>query len=187
VELGEDEHGGFDPHVWLDPLLARDMVRNIEKGLTAADPAGAAVYKKNADSYIVELEKLDSEISSGLAHLKSRTIVYGGHFAFGYFAKRYGLDHISPYAGFSPDAEPTPKRVSELADSLARTGTSTIFFEELVEPRVAQTISEETGAQLQLLHGAHNVGKDELASGITYLSIMRRNLSVLEAALGAAN
>lgn len=182
---GEEDQAG-DPHIWLDPLLARRMVRNIEAGLTEADPAGAQVYRQNADAYVAQLEQLDADLAAALGQLKSRTIIYGGHFAFGYFAKRYDLGYVSPYAGFSPDAEPTPRRVAELAATLKKTGTDTIFYEELLEPRVATAIASETGAKLRLLHGAHNVGKDEFQGGITYLGIMRRNLEVLVEALGGS-
>ncbi len=111
--------------------------------------------------------------------------MYGGHFAFGYFARRYKLDYISPYSGFSPDAEPTPKKVAELTEVLKKTGNNTVFFEELIEPRVARTLAKETGTSLVLLHGAHNVSKEELSGGQSYIAIMRANLAALKKALGS--
>ena len=110
-------------------------------------------------------------------------IIYGGHFAFGYFAKRYGLTHESPYPGFSPNAEPSPKAIAELISKMRASGQKYIYYEELIEPKVARIIAEETGATLELLHGAHNVSKKELKSGITFLDIMEDNLQKLKVGL----
>jgi zinc transport system substrate-binding protein len=123
-------------------------------------------------------------IRATLEKCKSRTIIYGGHFAFGYFARRYGLEYLSPYAGFSPNAEPTPRKIAELIETLKKTGSSCIYYEELLEPRVARIIAENTGAKLLLLHGAHNISRDELDQGVTYLEIMQGNLERLKLGLG---
>ncbi|GAB1481496.1 metal ABC transporter substrate-binding protein [Treponema sp.] len=184
-DTGDPEHKGVDPHVWLDPLLARELVKAIAAGAHQVDPEGAAYYTANAETYIAKLERLHGDLEAGLKNLKTRTIVYGGHFAFGYFARRYKLEYISPYSGFSPDAEPTPKKVAELTEILQTTGNTTVFFEELIEPRVATALSKETGAKMVLLHGAHNVSKEELKQGQNYLAIMRSNLEVPQKALGS--
>ncbi len=116
--------------------------------------------------------------------MDNRTIVYGGHFAFGYFARRYGLTHVSPYTGFSPDAEPTPRKIAELIDRIRELGTSTVYFEELVDPKVAEVIADATDAEMLLLHGAHNVTAAELEAGVSYLDIMQENLEKLKKGLG---
>ena len=185
----EDAHDhahaeGVDPHIWLDPLLAIEMVRNITDGLVAADPDNESYYRGNADTYIAELTAFDADCRETFAHVDNRTIVYGGHFAFGYFARRYDLTHVSPYAGFSPDAEPTPRKIAELIDRIRELGTSTVYFEELVDPKVAEVIADATDAELLLLHGAHNVTTAELEAGISYLGIMRENLEKLKKGLG---
>jgi zinc transport system substrate-binding protein len=177
--------GQFDPHIWLDPTLAAQMVSTIAEALVRMDPAGAEVYRKNAEAYRAKLLDLDGRITAGLQGAKRRMIVYGGHFAFGYFARRYKLDYVSPYRGFSPDSEPTPAAVAELLRTLKSTGSTTIFFEELLEPRVARVLAESSGAKLVLLHGAHNLSREELDSGVTYLGIMEANLHKLREALGA--
>jgi zinc transport system substrate-binding protein len=93
------------------------------------------------------------------------------------------LEHDSPYEGFSPNAEPSPKAIAELIKKLKGSGIKYIYYEELLDPKVARTISQETGAKLELLHGAHNVSKDELKSGVTYISIMEDNLKKLKVGL----
>lgn len=185
-EEGEENHEhALDPHIWLDPTLAAQMVATIAEGLTALDPQGAEVFGKNAESYRGKLLDLDNRIGVGLKGAPRRTIVYAGHFAFGYFAFRYGLEFVTPYASFSPDSEPTPGAVADLIRTVKSTGSTTVFYEELLEPRVARAIAEVTGARLELLHGAHNLTREELEKGVTYFSIMEDNLGKLREALGA--
>ena len=180
----EEEEEGADPHIWLDPLRAAQMVQTIAEALIAADPNGEAQYRENAKTYIAELKAYDTACLEVFGNVDTHTIVYGGHFAFGYFSQRYGLDHVSPYTGFSPDAEPTPRRIAELIDRMKEIGSNTLFYEELVDPKVAEVISASTGAEMLLLHGAHNLSREELDSGATYLGIMRENLEKLKKGLG---
>lgn len=182
-----EEHvneGGNDPHIWLDPVLAKQMVENILNGLIAADPTHEAIFRENAAAYQKELDALHAAFTNDLSKTASKTIIYGGHFAFGYLANRYELDHISPYNGFAPDAEPSPQKIAELIDLMNDTGLKVIYYEELVDPKVSRVIADQTGAEMMLLHGAHNLSKDELASGITYLQIMTDNLEKLKKGLG---
>ena len=181
----ENHYDMADPHIWTDPVRAKSMVERIAEGFAAADPAHRDIYFANAASYKEKLEDLHQKISHTLEHVRVRTILYGGHFAFGYFAQRYDLDHVSPYAGFSPNAEPTPGSIIELIRLMRELELSVIFHEELIEPRVARIIAEETGAELMLLHGIHNVSRDELARGESYLSLMEQNLERLALALEA--
>lgn len=185
---GEDnathEEGEVDPHIWLDPNNAMIMVDNILEALIAKDPTHSELFMKNASAYQEELQKLDQEFVELFKHVDYNEIIYGGHFAFGYFAHRYGLTHVSPYVGFSPDAEPTPQRIAELIDLMNESGQTVIYFEELVDPKVAKVIAEETGAEMLLLNGAHNITKKELENGATYCSIMRENIEQLKIGLG---
>ena len=109
--------------------------------------------------------------------------MYGGHFAFGYLAKRYGLNHISPYSGFTPNSEPTPQKIIELIENIKKHKIEYLFYEELLEPKVAKVISSSTGVKLELLHAAHNLTKDEFSNKITFLSIMYDNLEKLKKGL----
>jgi ABC-type Zn uptake system ZnuABC Zn-binding protein ZnuA len=180
---GHHHHGGKDPHIWLDPVNAQTMVDNIAEAFAAKDPANSAFYRNNAKEYNAKLADLDRRFRETLSTAKHKTIIYGGHFAFGYFAERYGLEHVSPYDGFSPNAEPNPKAIAELIDRMKASGMKYIYYEELIDPKVARVISQETGAELELLHGAHNVSKDELDKGVTYIDIMEDNLAKLKVGL----
>jgi zinc transport system substrate-binding protein len=179
-------HGPLDPHVWLDPVLAQSLVAAIADGLAAADPAGSETYRANAARYQAALQELHARNTATLATAHHREILYGGHFAFGYFARRYSLTHRSPYTGFSPNASPTPTQMADLIRAVRSSGQQVIFHEELLDPRVARVIAAETGARLELLHAAHNLTRAERDRGdITYLSLMNDNLAKLRLALEA--
>ena len=173
-------HGAKDPHIWLDLSNAQVMVETIAEALAAKDAENKSYYMERAVAYKAELKALDHEYQTTLKRCKYKTIIYGGHFAFGCLGKRYGLTYISPYEGFSPNAEHGPKKMSQLILLLKKTGIKSIYFEELIDPKIARALSRETGAKLLLLHGAHNISRDELLSGKTFCQIMEDNLGRLK-------
>lgn len=179
----DEELEGVDPHFWTDPNMAIIMVDSIVDSLVETDPENESYYIENGQMIKSRLTDLDRDIRDALAKTKSKTILSGGHFAFGYFARQYGLEHLSPYAGFSPNAEPTPQRITDLIRTINDTGAKAIFYEELVDPKVAKVIVEETGAQMLLLHGTHNVSKEDLDNGKTYFDFMYENLENLKVGL----
>lgn len=184
----DDGHGhlGRDPHIWLDPLRAQAMAARIADALSEADPGHAADYRTHATALQARIMELHVEIERGLADCKTRTLICGGHFAFGHFAERYGLQHLSPYAGFSPNAQPSPRALAELVRTMRELGTTAIFYEEILDPKLARVLAAEVGAQLIPLHSLHNRTPDDVASGATYFSLMRRNLENIRRGLGCA-
>jgi len=176
-------HPGRDPHLWLDPHLAIKMVKAIAAALSDIDSRHGEAYSRRSKAYIQKLTLFDRETEEALKNCKVRTIVSGGHFAFGSFAKRYGLTAVSPFKGYSPSAQPSPKAIARLVKIVRETGSKVIFHEELIEPKVARIVAGETGGHLLLLHGVHNVSKDELQRGETYLSLMERNVQNLRRGL----
>jgi zinc transport system substrate-binding protein len=178
----EGHHHEMDPHFWLDFVNAQKMVDRILEGLVKKDPTHKEFYSKNTEQYKLKLNDLDLKFKETLSRCKKKVFVHAGHFAFGYLAKRYGLEYVSAY-GFSPDAEPSPKKLVELTKTLKKHGLGHIYYEELITPRVAETIAKETGASLLMLHGAHNLTKDEFEKGVTFISLMEDNLKNLKAGL----
>lgn len=174
--------GAMDPHVWLDFGNAQVMVDNIAAALAAKDPANRSFYLANAAAYKAKLAALDQEYRRGLATCAKRTFLAGGHFAFGYLAHRYGLHYEAAYA-VSADAEPTPAKLAELITLLRRDGLHYVYTEELIDPRTAEMIARETGAKLLKLNAAHTVSRDDLARGVTFLSLMEQNLASLREGL----
>ncbi len=171
--------GDMDPHIWLDFSYAQKMVDAILEALLTKNGKNREFYIKNAESYKERLADLDRRYRATLAHCERRIFLHGGHFAFNYLARRYGLNYLSAYKGFSPDTEPTPRDIAELIKNLREQGLHHIFYEELINPRVAETISRETGASLLKLNGAHNVTREEKEKGVTFLTLMDENLKNL--------
>jgi zinc transport system substrate-binding protein len=183
----EDDHErnngeGKDPHIWLDFANAQIMVDNILAALNAKDPSHRSYYTANADAYKIKLRELDEKYRKGLSHCDKHIFLHGGHYAFGYLANRYGLTYESAYA-VSANAEPSPAKIAQLIHQIQQNGLHYIYTEELVEPRIADTISRETGATVLKLHGAHNISKKDLEAGATFLSLMEQNLKNLRIGL----
>ncbi len=189
-EVGHDEeeeeeghdHNGVDPHIWLDFDKAKHIATAIGQALAQADPENSAYFAINTQAYIDGLDSLDRQYREGLADCQSRTIVYGGHYAFGYLAARYNLEYAAAQ-GLSPDSEPTPSDLIELVNQIRREDISTVFYEELSSPKIAETISEETGAKLVLLSAAHNLSKEDLEAGVSFFDVMEVNLDNLRLGL----
>ena len=177
------DHTKVDPHFWLDPVKAKIMVETIAHSFMQMDAQHANEYRRQADAYLEKLTNLDREIRKGLLDCDRRTIISGGHFAFGHFVKRYNLMAVSAYPGFSPDGKPSPKAITTLIKTMQSTGATAVYYEELINPKVTRIIVEETGAQLLLLHGAHNVSKQDVADSVSYISIMEGNLKRLRLGL----
>jgi zinc transport system substrate-binding protein len=182
---GEPSGGDVvDPHVWLDPILMRRMVDRITEALDRLDPAHAAGFRTRADAFDADLAELDEEYRSGLSSCRRRVLVTS-HAAFGYLADRYGLTQ-EPITGLSPEAEPDPERLAQLASDVERTGTTTIFTETLVSPKVAQTLAREAGVTTAVLNPLEGLTQQQVQAGDDYLSVMRSNLAALRRGLDCA-
>jgi zinc transport system substrate-binding protein len=183
AEKNGHHHGaGLDPHIWLDPDNARTIVDNIASALSRKDPANRGYYLANASAYKARLAELDGRFRQGLANCQSREFLHGGHYAFGYLARRYNLHYLSAY-GMSANAEPPPRKLVEIIVEMKKSGLHHIFYEELLAPRVAATIARESGATLLKLHGLHNISREDMDRGATFISLMEQNLVNLRTGL----
>ncbi|MEO7350856.1 MAG: metal ABC transporter substrate-binding protein [Marmoricola sp.] len=169
--------GGVDPHFWLDPTLLAKTATAFSEAMQKADPDHAADYQRNGVRLHKDLLALDGEIRGALADCRIRTLVVS-HDAFEYFARRYGLT-VDAIAGLSPDAEPSAKRLSDLADLVREKGVTTIFSERLLSPRVAETLAGEAGVRTEVLDPLEGLAK---GSKEDYVSLMRENVQTLRAA-----
>lgn len=162
-----------DPHVWLDPVRYELIVDRI----------GADLHKRAAANKLVHrLRVLDREYARGLAHCARRELVTS-HEAFGYLAQRYHLKQVG-ITGLTPEAEPSPGDLERVIATVRRTHATTVFFETLVSPRLADTVAREAGARTAVLDPLEGLAKDEQAKGEDYFTIMRANLAALRRALG---
>jgi zinc transport system substrate-binding protein len=161
-----------DPHVWLDPVRFSLIVKRIGNALHAPGPTQRLVTK---------LQALDREYQRGLAHCVRREIVTS-HEAFAYLGERYGLHQVA-ITGLTPEAEPSPRDLEHVVSIVRKTHATTIFFETLVSPRIAETVAHETGAKTAVLNPIEGLKPDEAKAGENYFTVMRSNLAHLQAAL----
>ncbi|MEU4422798.1 metal ABC transporter substrate-binding protein [Actinoplanes sp. NPDC024001] len=180
-EAHAEESTGTDPHVWLDPTRLATIADKLAERLGQADPDHAADFTARAAALRTELTALDGEYTAGLKTCERRELVTS-HTAFHYLADRYDLSQIG-ITGIDPQAEPSPQRVAAVAAEAKEHGATTIFFETLVSPKVAETIASEVGAQTAVLDPIEGL-TDQNAD---YFSVMRANLAALTKALGCAS
>jgi len=186
VEDGQsqpEEAGRVDPHTWTSPANAIIFVRNIEQALTAADPDHAEIFAENAKKYTDDLTALDEWVQAQIETIppENRKLVTG-HTAFGYYAKRYGLEQIGTVIpGFSTAAEPSAQDLAALQDTINQYSVNAIFIGTTVNPTVSARIAEDTGAQLVRLYtgslGEKGSGAD------TYINYIKYNTNAIVTAL----
>ncbi len=167
-----------DPHVWLDFENAERIVDKIEEALEKIDPDGKESFLQNATLYKQKLRHLDEKYRKVLDICDQRTIVLGGHGAFGYLARRYNLKQVSLY-GLSPDSQPTPSQLIEIIRLVKEEKIKTIYFELNVRPELAEVIAHATGAKTLMLNPGVSLPSHQKDSEISFLSIMEKNLESL--------
>lgn len=178
----EHQHGDYDPHFWLDFENDKKIVDAIARVLSEKDPANSGFYMKNAQQYNAKLSSLNQKYDEGLSNCKQTVFISGGHNAFVYLAHKYNLESISAF-GISPNSEPTPQKIKEIVDLTKEHGIKYIYFEKLVNPKMADTIAQETNAKTLVLNPAHNLLKEQFQQGITFIALMEENLQNLKIGL----
>jgi zinc/manganese transport system substrate-binding protein len=171
-----------DPHAWQSVLNAKIYVTNIGDALIAADPAGAAVYRVNTDSYLAKLDALDREVREAIAQIPpARRKVISTHKAFGYFAAAYGIEFIAPL-GVSTESEPSARDIAAVITQIRTSGIPAVFLENISDPRLIQRIAAETGARVGgTLYSDSLTG--EKGDAPTYIELVRHNIKALTSAL----
>ncbi|MCZ2829209.1 metal ABC transporter substrate-binding protein [Modestobacter sp. VKM Ac-2986] len=176
----EDEHAEegavTDPHFWHDPMRMAAVGDALAQRLGRADEAHAATYTANAAALRTQLEALDAEFRTGLASCASRDLVTS-HSAFGYLAEAFDLHQVG-ISGLAPDEEPAPSALTDATAFVREHDVSTIYFETLVSPAVAETVARETGARTRQLDPIE--GLTDASAGADYLALMRANLASLQ-------
>jgi zinc transport system substrate-binding protein len=183
MEGEDEEETAYDEHVWTSPQNAILIVKAINTALCEADPANADFYLQNTAEYIEELAQLDTAFKQAVSGAKRKTIVFADRFPFRYFADAYGLSYFAAFPGCSTETEPSAATVAFLIDKIKAEKIPVVFYLELSNQRMADTISGETGAKKLLLHACHNISKRDLDAGLGYLDLMRRNVENLKEAL----
>jgi len=181
VEAGKGLIQNDDPHVWLDPILAKQISRRIYDAMVQVDASNKDYYESNLSKLETLFDELDRKYRTTLADLPKRDIITSHDFL-GYLAKRYNLNSIA-VTGLSPQDEPSPKKMSELANLAREKGIKTIFCETLTSPKLAEALAQEVGIRTMTLNPVAGLTEEEMKAGEDYFSIMEKNLEALKTAL----
>lgn len=173
--IDESDHGGGNPHVWLNPIYAIHQVEMIRDAYIKADPKHAVQYKTNANAYINKLKQLDKDIRAEVKTFKQKQFV-AFHSAWVYFAREYGLKQAAVIEE-SPGKEPTPVQIKHVVDTIKRIKAKAIFAEPQFSPKAAEVIASETGAKVLFLDP---LGRPPHYS---YISMMRYDVAEMAKAL----
>jgi zinc/manganese transport system substrate-binding protein len=171
-----------DPHAWQSAANAKVYVADIRDGLMAADAAGAAVYRANADAFLAKLDALDGEVRAAIAKIpEARRKVISSHNAFGYFADAYGIAFIAPQ-GVSTESEASARDIGAIITQIRSAKIPAVFLENVSDPRLMRRIAAETGARI-----GGTLYSDSLTAengdAPTYIDMVRHNIKALTGAL----
>lgn len=183
-EEEKHHHHEGDPHFWLSPLNVIHYVENIRKGLTGADPGGAAAYSANAAAYTAELRELDRWISDQVKQIpENQRLLVTDHDEFGYFADRYGLEIIGMIIpSTSTEATPSAMQIAQLVEKIRKTGARAIFVEAGETPRLAEQIAGEAGIKVVIGLYSHSISQPG-GPAPSYIEMMRHNTTLIVNAL----
>lgn len=177
----EEEEMATDPHVWISIKNAKIEMENIKNAFVEADPDHKDYYEANYANYAEQFDALDQKFQDTLSTYENRDIIVA-HEAFAYLCRDYNLNQVG-IEGLAADSEPDPARMAEIIEFAKEHRMKVIFFEELVSPKVAQTIADEVGAETMVLNPLEGLTDEQLAAGEDYLSVMEQNLEALQKAL----
>jgi zinc transport system substrate-binding protein len=173
----------WDEHVWTAPVNAIAIVKAMTAELIAIDPANAQTYQANSDAYVAQLEALDQSFRDVVNTSARKTIVFADRFPVRYFVEEFGLNYYAAFPGCSAETEASAATIASLIDHVKSENIPVVFYIEMSNQQMANTVAEATGVKTMLFHTCHNVTKAEFESGATYLSLMQNNVLALKAAL----
>lgn len=181
-EEEESEEPEFDEHVWTSPENAVKIVECISDRLCDVDAENAGKYQENTKKYVEELNNLDSRFKEIVSESNTKTMVFGDRFPFRYFADAYKINYYAAFPGCSSESEPSASTIAFLIDKVNDEKIPAVFTIEFSNKKIAETISESTGAEILEFHSCHNITSEDMKNGETYISIMNRNADNLQKA-----
>jgi len=186
----EQEHAGsaeteeeYDEHIWTSPANASIIVLKIADILSGADKKNSAYYHKNAEKYNKKLKEVDNCFREITKSAEKKYLVFADRFPLRYFTDEYGLGYSAAFAGCSQETEPSADTIAFLIDKIKEENIPVILKIELTSRKVADAISEETGAEVLTFNTCHNITKKQFDKGEGYYSLMKGNVEVLRKAL----
>ena len=182
AELIKNENGINDPHIWLNPHNVIKEMEMIKNTLSKYDSDNAEYYEKNFNEQKEKLEKLDTDFLNAVSKFKTKNIITS-HEAYGYLCDAYSLNQIG-IEGLMAESEPSPSKMAEITEYIKNNNIKYIFYEELLNPKTTQIISDETGCQLLELSAFEGLTEEQSKNEYDYYSVMYKNLENLKKALG---
>ena len=183
-DSSEEEHEEADEHVWTSPVKAAEITEAIAAKMAEIDPDNAESYRANAFAYVEEILKVDAAYREIVDNAERRTIVFGDRFPLRYFAEEYGLEYFAAFPGCSSEAEPSASTLAFLIDKVREERIPVVFSIEFSNGNIARAICESSGAVRRTFNTCHNVTREQMESGATYVSLMTENLDAVREALG---
>jgi len=185
-EEGEEEPE-YDEHIWLSMKNAAFLCDRIADALEEIDPDHAADYAANAEGHIAALSELDARYASAVADGTFDTLLFGDRFPFRYLTDDYGISYYAAFVGCSAETEASFETILFLANKTDELGLTHVMTIEGGDHRIAETIiqnTQEKNQQILALDSMQSVTAKDVEAGVTYLSVMEKNLDVLTEALG---
>ena len=179
-----DAEQAYDEHVWTAPKNAGIIAEKITEALCHADPEGAAGYQERSKAYLRRLDRIDKAFQAVVDQGRRKTVIFGDRFPFRYLTEAYGLTYFAAFPGCSAETEAGAATMKFLIDKIRREKIPVVFHIELSGGKAARAIGDETGAKVRLLHSGHNISKEEMADGRSFLDLMEANVDALREALG---
>lgn len=181
-EHGEDGGTEYDEHIWTSPKNAAEIVKSVRYAAAEIAPENGELYGAAADRYIAEINALDEDFAELLAG-ESRCFIFGDRFPLLYFFGEYGLKYYAAFPGCGSETEPSARTISFLLDKLDEDAVQTVFYIELSNHKLADTLAEDKGIGAREFHTCHNITAEDFGAGETYVSLMRRNYEMLREVL----
>ncbi len=173
----------FDEHVWTSPKRAIDIVKSLTEILCELDEENSQIYKANSDNYISQLMILDKDLENVVSSSTVKKIIFGDRFPFRYLCADYGLDFDAAFLGCSVVSDPSVKQIASLTQTAIKSGIKTVFYMENSNSVYAESIARKLNGKAVLLHSCHTLSREEIESGLNYLSLTQQNIERIKEAL----
>ena len=188
-EDGDDDHDEgpeYDEHVWLSLRNAAIIVKSLSESLQKLDPDHAETYRKNTEDYLAKLAALDGQYKAAVEGASVKTLLFGDRFPFRYMTDDYGLKYYAAFVGCSAESEASFETIAFLSEKVDELSLRSVITIEGTDHRIAETIIRNTKTkdqQILVLDSLQSAKAEDIKNGVTYLSVMEKNLSVLKEAL----
>ena len=185
--MEEDDEGTeeveYDEHVWTSPINSITILEKLKDQIVEIDGSNKELYENNTSNYVKELYDIDSSIKEIVLNSKRKVLVFGDRFPFRYFTDEYDLEYFAAFSGCSDATEASAKTIAFLSNKIKLENIPVVLHIELSSGKIAQAISDETGAKVLEFNSAHNITQSDFDAGVTIVDIMKKNIEVLKEAL----